>query len=178
MANMVDMLREGLQNLSGEERQALADMMNPTSVQVLSKLNPEVGEYLKQYEAADYKVRDVFPQQKGMAEGGVVERGAAPMDPQRPQGKDDLTRKVSEGEFVIPADVVKRLGTEHFEKLIQKTRDQEKEVRAEQAQQKQAAQQAQQQARQTVPPVPSGNEQPTMTGSVAMPKSLEATRRV
>jgi hypothetical protein len=59
------------------------------------------------------------------ADGGLVQPG--PGDPPPPTGMnpgraDNITAKVSEGEFVIPADVVRQFGTQHFEKLIQKAR--------------------------------------------------------
>jgi hypothetical protein len=59
------------------------------------------------------------------ADGGLVQPG--PGDPPPPPGMntgraDNITAKVSEGEFVIPADVVRQFGIQHFEKLIQKAR--------------------------------------------------------
>jgi hypothetical protein len=48
-----------------------------------------------------------------MAEGGEIEGPGGPTD-------DAIDAKLSDGEFIIPADVVKRKGTEFFDKLIQK----------------------------------------------------------
>jgi hypothetical protein len=47
------------------------------------------------------------------AEGGPV---SAPGGPQ----SDGGALKISDGEYVVPADVVRRLGTNHFDKLIEK----------------------------------------------------------
>lgn len=47
------------------------------------------------------------------AEGGPV---AAPGGPQ----SDGGALKISDGEYVVPADVVRRLGTNHFDKMIEK----------------------------------------------------------
>lgn len=48
-----------------------------------------------------------------MAEGGEIEGPGGPTD-------DAIDAKLSDGEFVIPADVVKRKGTEFFDKMIVK----------------------------------------------------------
>ncbi|RLC18922.1 MAG: hypothetical protein DRI24_01770 [Deltaproteobacteria bacterium] len=50
-----------------------------------------------------------------MAEGGEVEGPGGPTD-------DAIPAALSDGEFIIPADVVKRKGTEFFDKLIQKVK--------------------------------------------------------
>ena len=49
----------------------------------------------------------------GMAEGGVINAPGGPTD-------DAGAVAISDGEYVIPADVVRRLGTNHFDKLIEK----------------------------------------------------------
>ncbi len=48
-----------------------------------------------------------------LAEGGEV---------QGPGGRDQVPAKLTHGEFIIPDDVVRRKGTEFFEKLIDKTK--------------------------------------------------------
>ena len=50
-----------------------------------------------------------------MADGGEVDGPGGPTD-------DAIDAKLSDGEFIIPADVVKRKGTEFFDKLIQKVK--------------------------------------------------------
>lgn len=50
-----------------------------------------------------------------MAEGGEVDGPGGPTD-------DAIDAKLSDGEFIIPADVVKRKGTEFFDKLILKVK--------------------------------------------------------
>ena len=52
----------------------------------------------------------------GFADGGPIEGPGGPR-------QDNLLARVSNGEFVIPADVVSRKGTEFFEKMIGKTRE-------------------------------------------------------
>ena len=54
------------------------------------------------------------------AEGGEIEGPGGPKD-------DAMAIRVSDGEYVIPAEVVKRKGTEFFEKLITKTKEDEME---------------------------------------------------
>jgi hypothetical protein len=49
-----------------------------------------------------------------LAEGGEVVGPGGPRS-------DAIPAAMSDGEYVIPADVVHRKGTEHFDKLIQKT---------------------------------------------------------
>lgn len=50
-----------------------------------------------------------------MAEGGEVAGAGGPTD-------DAIPAALSDGEFIIPADVVKRKGTEFFDKLIEKVK--------------------------------------------------------
>ena len=62
---------------------------------------------------------------KGYAEGGAVstpEGTPAPPLGQDPGKADNIDAKLSEGEFVIPADVVRMLGEDYFEKQIEKAR--------------------------------------------------------
>lgn len=63
----------------------------------------------------------------GMMTGGPVIRQPqeAPRPP-NPGRADDLQRNLSEGEFVIPADVVKHYGLNHFDQLITKARSPKK----------------------------------------------------
>ena len=44
--------------------------------------------------------------------------------------RDDVDAKLSEGEYVVPADVVKFFGVQHFEKLIQKAKGGMEEMQA------------------------------------------------
>lgn len=56
-----------------------------------------------------------------MAHGGQVQRQPEELpQPTNPGQADDLQRNLSEGEFVIPANVVKYHGTKFFEGLIEK----------------------------------------------------------
>jgi hypothetical protein len=58
-----------------------------------------------------------------MADGGPVRQ--MPMDPMPmgdPSRADNLQRNLSEGEFVIPADVAKHFGTKHFDRMIEMAR--------------------------------------------------------
>jgi len=50
------------------------------------------------------------------AEGGAIDGPGGPKD-------DAIPAKLSDGEFVIPAEVVERKGTEFFDKLVSKTRE-------------------------------------------------------
>ena len=49
----------------------------------------------------------------GKAEGGLVKAPGGPMD-------DAGIVAISNGEYVVPADVVRKLGTNHFDKMIEK----------------------------------------------------------
>lgn len=49
----------------------------------------------------------------GMAEGGAINGPGGPTD-------DAGAVAISDGEYVIPADVVRKLGTNHFDKMIEK----------------------------------------------------------
>lgn len=62
----------------------------------------------------------------GLADGGEISGPGGPTE-------DAIPANLSDGEFVIPADVVKRKGTEFFDKLIEKvkTENAEREQRAE-----------------------------------------------
>ena len=53
----------------------------------------------------------------GYADGGPAGQGAVPT------GQDTIPAVLAEDEFVIPADVVKRKGTEFFDKLLDKYKD-------------------------------------------------------
>lgn len=124
-----------------------------------------------------------MPEQKtNFADGGVIQRGQSPNDPVAPTGvpvgqADDLQRNVSDGEFVVPADVVDKKGTEFFDKLVQSTRQAEQKRREEQAA-AEAAKQGPVQQPMNVPPAPPSNEQPTSTGApVQMPQGTGATQR-
>ncbi len=55
----------------------------------------------------------------GFAEGGEVPEDMAPA----PQPGDEYPVMLSDNEFVIPADVVKKKGTEFFDKLLDKYKD-------------------------------------------------------
>jgi hypothetical protein len=55
------------------------------------------------------------PPQMSMAEGGAL-----PAKGPNPDGSIPIN--AHEGEYVIPADVTRRLGTDHFDKLIAKAR--------------------------------------------------------
>jgi hypothetical protein len=56
---------------------------------------------------------------KAFAEGGEI-----PHDPRDPEGKlDTVNAKLSGGEFIIPASAVRRLGSDHFDKLISRYGD-------------------------------------------------------
>jgi hypothetical protein len=70
-----------------------------------------------------------------MAEGGEV---------QGPEGRDAIPAKLSHGEFVVPEDVVRRKGTEFFEKLIDKTQQDQGERDAQMQAQQQKEQAYQQ----------------------------------
>jgi hypothetical protein len=54
------------------------------------------------------------------AEGGEVDGPGGPKD-------DAIPARLSDGEFVIPADVVKRKGTEFFDKLVEKTKEEDRQ---------------------------------------------------
>lgn len=91
---------------------------------------------------------------KMFSEGGEVE---GPGD-----GEDDLVAvRLSNGEFVVPEDVVRRKGTEFFDKLIAKTQE---DIAAQDAemQQKQQRAQVRQQALQMPQMPPPGPQQPMM----------------
>ena len=113
---------------------------------------------------------------RNFADGGVIERGQDPADPMAapsgaiPGRSDDLQRNVSEGEFVIPADVVKAKGVDFFEKLTDSVR----EAKAKMAEEK-AAQEAAQQGQagpMALPPAPPSNEQPGTTGILSLPQGI------
>jgi hypothetical protein len=63
----------------------------------------------------------------GSALGGLFAGGGeVPHDPQDPEGKlDTIDAKLSGGEHVIPASAVRRLGSDHFDKLIARFGDEE-----------------------------------------------------
>lgn len=65
----------------------------------------------------------------GSAAGGAIasaKGGRMPDDPADPEGKRDLIEaRLSAGEFVIPASAVRRLGSDHFDRLIVKHGDAE-----------------------------------------------------
>lgn len=53
--------------------------------------------------------------------GGFTHGGAVPPDPRDPEGtRDGVEVRVSGGEYVVPASVVRRLGTDYFDKLVRK----------------------------------------------------------
>lgn len=57
---------------------------------------------------------------------GFDDGGRVPDDPRDPEGKlDTVDAKLSGGEHVIPASAVRRLGSDHFDKLIAKYGDEE-----------------------------------------------------
>lgn len=57
----------------------------------------------------------------GFGQGGFSQGGAVPPDPRDPEGtKDGVEVRVSGGEYVVPASVVRRLGTDYFDKLVRK----------------------------------------------------------
>lgn len=58
--------------------------------------------------------------------GAFKQGGALPDDPRDPDGtRDGYAIRVSGGEYVVPASVVRRLGTEHFDRLVRKYGDSE-----------------------------------------------------
>lgn len=59
----------------------------------------------------------------GLAEGGAVPASASPT---RGKAVDDVPARLTPGEFVIPKDVVAWKGEEHFQKFIQKSREDRK----------------------------------------------------
>lgn len=63
----------------------------------------------------------------GAAGGALMARGGRlPEDPNDPEGKHDtFDAKLASNEFVIPASVVRRLGSDHFDKLIARYGDEE-----------------------------------------------------
>jgi hypothetical protein len=123
-----------------------------------------------------------------LAEGGEVVRGQVSTDPvappaAAPPGKaDDLKRSLSEGEQVVPADQVAKIKAaglnveEEIQKLVHKAEKMvlknKQEAGAQNPQQQAGAQPA------LVPPAPSSNEQPTTSGSVALPQQAGAQRRI
>lgn len=119
-------------------------------------------------------------QKTNFADGGVIERGQAPSDPMAPAAPagmaDDLQRNVSDGEYVVPSDIVKKKGTEFFDKLIESVRTAESK-RAEEEAAAKAAQGQGQQAPMSVPPAPPGNEQPTTTGPLSLPQGTGSARK-
>lgn len=67
----------------------------------------------------------------GYARGGSVQRGVLPTSggpvprsasPSQGRQTDDVPARLNAGEFVIPRDVTQHLGTQHFHKLIEKSR--------------------------------------------------------
>lgn len=73
-----------------------------------------------------------------MAEGGeAIDGPGGPKD-------DAIPARLSDGEYVIPAEVVRRKGTEFFDKLVDKTQGEVQAKREEQAQQQKQAQARQQ----------------------------------
>jgi hypothetical protein len=60
------------------------------------------------------------PENKNMADGGLVQAGQAPTDPAMAGGPqaDDLNRNLSQGEFVMPTEVVNVLGQETLDQLV------------------------------------------------------------
>jgi hypothetical protein len=64
---------------------------------------------------------------KLFAEGGAVPTGASPT-----QGiaVDDVPARLTPGEFVVPKDVVQWKGEEHFQKLIEQSREKKQEATA------------------------------------------------
>ena len=117
---------------------------------------------------------------ENFADGGVIERGQSPADPATPPGPtgrtDDLKRNVSEGEVVVPADVVKAKGVDFFDKLKTSVREAMAKRKEEEAAQA-AAKQGGPTAPLSVPPAPPGNVQPTTSGPVAMPQGTGSARR-
>lgn len=62
------------------------------------------------------------PMQPGVQPmASMREGGPLPHDSPNPDGSIPI--EAHEGEYVVPADVVRRLGTQHFDKLIEKTRN-------------------------------------------------------
>jgi hypothetical protein len=64
---------------------------------------------------------------KAFAEGGAIPQSASPT-----QGiaVDDVPARLSPGEFVVPKDVVQWKGEEHFQKLIDQSREKRQEATA------------------------------------------------
>lgn len=185
MSNLVQALRTVSSMLNPQEQQLLANQITPDFVSQLSQSNPEAGDYLRTFEAPDYTSPQSAPQQSnvGFANGGLIERGQIAEDPTaapmgvNPGKADDLKRNVSEGEFVVPKDVVDSKGEEFFQKLITSTR----EAKAKMAEEKAAVQAAQEGQGQQVPiqpqPAPPSNVQPGMTGMLTLPQGVGAARR-
>lgn len=72
-------------------------------------------------------MRPKIPGLPGYAEGGAIPENASPT-----QGiaVDDVPARLSPGEFVVPKDVVQWKGEEHFQKLIDQSREKRQEATA------------------------------------------------
>lgn len=138
---------EMLMKLPPEKRQKLADAVTPEVAQIMGELDPQTGQFLSQFADPNYRVA-----------GGehLTPAASQPKDARSPKG------------LTIPEDVVMALGTDYFDNLITQVR----EKKAEQ-QQEQPAQQA---APVEAPPVQPRNEQPTTSGSVALPQDTGPSR--
>jgi hypothetical protein len=74
---------------------------------------PGIGPALGAASAAEGGVVAVLPTRTGYAHGGEVQAPGGPTD-------DAGAIRISDGEYVIPADVVMKVGSNHFDKLIEK----------------------------------------------------------
>lgn len=95
----------------------------PNEFQVSGDVAGSLRDNLDSTERADlsnYYADQAYNEQWGMADGGPVERLSSDSKrPPNPDTADDLPRNLSEGEFVIPKNVVHYYGTKHFEDLIE-----------------------------------------------------------
>lgn len=92
---MRDLFKQGLMRLSPEEQEKLASELTPTARALILKAFPEANEVV----AAQYAGGGIV---KGPG-GGLDDLVAATIDGKRPA-------RLSNGEFVVPADVVRAKG--------------------------------------------------------------------
>jgi hypothetical protein len=94
-----------------DQREAESDMSGIGNLAAwgaskIPKIGPVISAGMKVYKGANAKGANA-------AEGGPVSAPGGPTS-------DGGAMMVSDGEYVIPADVVRRLGTNHFDKMIEK----------------------------------------------------------
>lgn len=121
----------------GEIEARGAGLMNYMSQEEIDEMLPSEIKRMALPKEED-QFRGSVMQAPGYAEGGAVtEMKVDPVSGNEvPPGvepknvRDDIDAKLSEGEYVIPADVVKYFGVAHFEKLIGKAKDGLKEMQS------------------------------------------------